>query len=405
MYVSCFLQDMLYTAHADELPKLAYIINNKMMKKERLPQQDSLDGLLVVRAAWDIVDIGEHTLKFFKKVAKVAYVLMLLLSVAIVVVTVQTVEIDASLNVVSVEKSGTELKGSQLITFCLSLAAAFVAAVQAFYNPVRRWQQVRDATANMESAIWQFRCRAGVYAQGSEGPAASTQALSAAVRKCREAIMVSADVQETSFHAFYPLHIYRHGQRPRGGTKIYPSPTPNTTEDCFDPESPEVQEKESFDNNYSPTKPEDYIRLRILKMLRFYRKRLPNYARQRDFCQWIIMVGTVAGALIAFLGFAPQVAIVTSVTTSVAAWLEFHSTAQKVSRYNGIIVSLSNILLWWDSMGDVDKASPMNIDLLVQMGEATLNAERGAWLSAGASKEDQEKDKKGKDDDEDETRK
>ena len=167
-------------------------------------------------AAWDIVDIGEHTLKFFKKIAKVAYVLMLLLSVAIVVVTVQTVEIDASLNVVSLEKSGTELKGSQLITFCLSLAAAFVAAVQAFYNPVRRWQQVRDATANMESAIWQFRCRAGVYAQGSEGPAASTQALSAAVRRCREAIMVSADVQETSFHAFYPLHIYRHGQRPRG---------------------------------------------------------------------------------------------------------------------------------------------------------------------------------------------
>ena len=44
------MQDMLYTAHAEELPKLAYIINNKMMKKERLPQQDSLDGLLVVRA-------------------------------------------------------------------------------------------------------------------------------------------------------------------------------------------------------------------------------------------------------------------------------------------------------------------------------------------------------------------
>ena len=37
-------------------------------------------------------------------------------------------------------------------------------------------------------------------------------------------------------------------------------------------------------------------------------------------------------------------------------------------------------------MSAVDKASPVNIDLLVQMGEATLNAERGAWLSAGAPK-------------------
>ena len=45
-----------------------------------------------------------------------------------------------------------------------------------------------------------------------------------------------------------------------------------------------------------------------------------------------------------------------------------------MSRYNGIVVALSNILLWWDSMGTVDKASPVNIDLLVQMGEATLNA-------------------------------
>jgi hypothetical protein len=85
------------------------------------------------------------------------------------------------------------------------------------------------------------------------------------------------------------------------------------------------------------------------------------------------------------------------------------------------------------------QASPINIDLLVQMGEAILNAERGAWLSAGlffdylsvfvcarvrecahthsararahtnaqththtgAAKEKQEKDKKGKDEDED----
>ena len=111
-------------------------------------------------------------------------------------------------------------------------------------------------------------------------------------------------------------------------TRTYPlqhtTLSPNT-------HKPKVQMKECFDNNYAPTKPEDYIRLRILKMLRFYRNRLPNYARQRDFCQWVIMVGTVAGALIAFLGFAPQVAIVTSVTTSVAAWLEFHSTAQKVN--------------------------------------------------------------------------
>ena len=37
-----------------------------------------------------------------------------------------------------------------------------------------------------------------------------------------------------------------------------------------------VQELNSFDDHYSPTQPDEYIRLRILKSLRFYRKRLPT---------------------------------------------------------------------------------------------------------------------------------
>jgi len=156
--------------------------------------------------------------------------------------------------------------------------------------------------------------------------------------------------------------------------------------DSLDPEEPEWQERAHFDNHYSPTSPEDYIQLRLLTMMRFYRKRLPRYATFKDFSQWLIMIGTSVGALLAYLGFAPHVSITSAGTASIAAWMEFSATAQKVSRYNGIVVALSNILLWWDSMSSVDKASPVNIDLLVQMGEATLNAERGAWLSAGAPK-------------------
>ena len=49
-YCNVLSSDLLYTAPANDIPKLAYMINNQMMKKERLPQQDSLDGLLVVRA-------------------------------------------------------------------------------------------------------------------------------------------------------------------------------------------------------------------------------------------------------------------------------------------------------------------------------------------------------------------
>ena len=238
--------------------------------------------------------------------------------------------------------SGTQLRGAQLITFCLSLGAAFVAAVNAFYNPVKKWQQVRDATAEMKSQIWQYRTRSGSYAQGAEGPGPSIQALSAAVRSCREAIMVSADVEGTSFHKFYSRNIFVHGQRPTVGAASKVSPTDqsmtgfghqtrqagssSTKLDALDPEEPEWQERAYFDNHYSPAPPEDYIQLRLLTMLRFYRKRLPRYATFKDFSQWLIMIGTSVGALIAYLGFAPHVAITSAATSSIAAWMEFSAT-------------------------------------------------------------------------------
>jgi hypothetical protein len=141
-------------------------------------------------------------------------------------------------------------------------------------------------------------------------------------------------------------------------------------------------------------------------MLRFYRKRLPKYASRRNQSQWIIMVGTAVGALISFIGFAPQVSIISSVTAGIASWMEFNSTAAKVARYNGIIVALTNLLLWWDSLSPVDKASPLNINTLVIKAEETLNAERAAWVGGGGGKDaeggeegeeeskDEEKDKK-----------
>ena len=124
---------MLYTAHVDELSTLSFLVNHVLMKKERLPHADTLEGLLMLRAAWDMVDIGNYQIYFFKWTAKICYVLTLLLGVAIVTVTTLGTEIDASVGKVMISTSGVEQKGSQLITFLLSLAATFTASIQAFY--------------------------------------------------------------------------------------------------------------------------------------------------------------------------------------------------------------------------------------------------------------------------------
>ena len=110
------------------------------------------------------------------------------------------------------------------------------------------------------------------------------------------------------------------------------------------------------------------------------------------------MIGSVTGTLIYFLGFAPKVAIISAVTAAISVWMEFHSTSQKLKRYNETILGLKNVLLWWDSLNSVEKANPLNIDKLVEMAEALINQERGAWLSATAppSKDNGDKDKESK---------
>ena len=330
-------------------------------------------------------------------IAKACQLLLLFLGIAVVVVTVETVALDEAMGVTTVAESGAQLKGSQLVTFCISLVATFVSAVQAFYNPVRRWQQVRDATSEMQSIIWQYRTRTGPFKQGAgDSPSVSTQALAEGVRRCNDAIMLSADVQETGFYQFYSSSVFKHGQRappPGKGKEPVDRPVQEAgSVDYTDPEAPSVQILNCADYHFAPVYPDEYVRLRILGMLRFYRTRLPRYARGKTAGQWTIMFGSVTGTLVAYLGFAPRVAIISSFTASVSAWMEFQSTAQKISRYNATILALKNLVLWWDSLNQVDKGSPVNIDKLVQMGEAMLNEERGAWMSSGSSKDDQDDD-------------
>lgn len=149
-YNGLLSNELLYTEHASQLTELDFLVNRVLMKKEHLPDKNSLDGLLMLRAAWDIVDIALDQLKFFKRMAKFCFAFLLLLGVLIVVITVQTADIDKIL-LLSIPATGTELKGAQFLTFLLSLVSSFMAAVQAFYNPVRRWQQVRDAAESMQS--------------------------------------------------------------------------------------------------------------------------------------------------------------------------------------------------------------------------------------------------------------
>jgi hypothetical protein len=105
-----------------------------------------------------------------------------------------------------------------------------------------------------------------------------------------------------------------------------------------------------------------------------------------------LIVGASTGAVLAFIGYGAQVAIITAITSGITAWNEFDSTASKISRYSMSIVAIENLCSWWDHLDLVSKASPTNIGHLVMTGEGIINSERSAWLSAPPKKGEDEGD-------------
>jgi len=411
-YHTVMSDKILYTAHVKDTARLDYIVNHKMMDIEGLPEKNTLEGLLVLRQAWDLIDIGHYNIKRHKIVAKVCYVLLILLAVAITAISIEKDALDAD------GKLYQGRKLSELITFGLSVATSFVTAIMAFTNPVTRWHQLRDVVAKMESALWHFRTRTGEFTIHDDSDTRAILALKDQVLKCRDQIASAADVQETSFYQIYPASVFRHDQRSGkvvqaaaskpAGKRISPANAAMQAEKgmtekvIIDLEDPESLNHAYPDDHHSPVNPDNYIRLRLYPVMSFYRDRLPRYTRAREVYSLLLLLGSSLGAVLAFVGYASQVAIITAVTSGITAWTEFVSTARKISRYNASIVAIENHCLWWDSLSLVEKASPINVQALTHIGESIINAERSSWMSAPKqgpdkkSKDDGDKESKGK---------
>jgi hypothetical protein len=51
---------------------------------------------------------------------------------------------------------------------------------------------------------------------------------------------------------------------------------------------------------------------------------------------------------------------------------------RKTERYTRAVYGLSNLLSWWESMSEVEKASRLNISELISTSESILSGE--SWL-------------------------
>jgi len=135
------------------------------------------------------------------------------------------------------------------------------------------------------------------------------------------------------------------------------------------------------DDHHSPITWEQYLKFRVRPQLGFYQNRLPKYSRQRSVLETLMLLGSLAGTLLAYMKKSQWAALPAAVVAALTAWNEFAGSEKKLMRYSDSISGLDSILLWWRTLTDVEKASMANVDDLVDVCEGIFQNERQAWVS------------------------
>jgi len=182
---------------------------------------------------------------------------------------------------------------------------------------------------------------------------------------------------------------YRHGQHPRARID-------GTYGQCLD---------SAADDHHSPLTPTEYLGLRVQPQMRFYQRRMPGYYRARSILETILVLTTFTGTVLAFFRLSAWAAISAAIASAVTAYSKFLQPETKLTRYSDVVAGIRSVLLWWNSLTDVEQASQANTNALIKRCEFFFATERQAWVStaiatviAGGANEaaggDEEKDGK-----------
>ena len=145
---------------------------------DRLPTTNSLQAMRTLREAWDHAESYEDVATRYKLEAKATYVLFLLLGIAITALSILDLTDD--------------IPGfnARMYILSVSFVAAALSAYVSYTNPSTKWQQLRVAAQTIQSNIWLFRSRAGVYraAPTSDGEKQADDALIDALLEIKSSV-------------------------------------------------------------------------------------------------------------------------------------------------------------------------------------------------------------------------
>ena len=356
-----------------------------LVKLDRLPDQNPLEGLLLLRSAWDGYDVAMLMSARYKRWCKALFAAQLVLQFLVVAGSVVSrnirelaadapslANVTAAAAYYATDNYRSREEAAELlvhIVFGLSVGTSLIVSIDGILNPKARWRQLRSGAGSIRSSIWLYRTRVAPFDmdESQRDSRAPELALMTRVNEWTGDLVSGAGLKTSSLHRRYPPSTYRHMQH-RGS---FPPSPPNL---AGAPPTP-------VDDFHSPTKPDDYIELRVCPTLDFYARRIPiNTRRSYALKVGVLLLGVTASVLARYnqLSF---VTVVTAAASALTSWNEFSAADAKVERYSTSIVALKMLLSWWESQSDVQRASKDAITHLVGTAEAIISEEQLSWTT------------------------
>jgi len=375
----------LYHANLCNLKEVQKLVH-RLVRLDRVPMGNPLEGLLVLQAAWCDYDVAETMAQNYKFASKGIFLLQLVLSWLIVMCSCIAVIVDEfyyeeqceienrnatsidmlSLWICSAYDQESLHKSISMVLFGFSAAATLLISLDSLFNAKSRWQQLRSHASRLQNIIWQYRARIGSFDPENLSRSHSPESvLVQEVNHWRDELMAGANLKASSFKQHHDKSVYKHFQYEGAG-------------ELKSADSDEDQP----DDHHSPVQPQRYIELRVKPTIRFYQDRIPQYARAGYVFKGVVLLLGVAASVLANMRVSLGVNIVTSLGAVITSWNEFADSFRKVERYSRTVVSLEKLLAWWDSLSGVEKVSRQNISQLILASESIIAEEQLAWYSA-----------------------
>jgi len=144
-------------------------------------------------------------------------------------------------------------------------------------------------------------------------------------------------------------------------------------------------ENSDKDSHYQPVQPDFYIRHRVHKSMMFYKGRIPTNNRVRNIAQFLTVISSIMAGGTAYFDASRYAAILSIISSGISAFMEFNGTSSKITRYSAVVNSLQELILWWQTLPQIDKSAVQNIDKLVVTCEDLLQKEMSSWQGASQS--------------------